>query len=62
MLETSYGEGTNQGTHTFMIVAYDVATKQLWSVEGNFNNQVMRNQRKIYSPWMHGHLVESQAR
>jgi hypothetical protein len=55
-------EGTSQGTHTFMVVAYDVATKQLWAVEGNYNNRVMRNQRKIYSPWMHGHLVEDQAR
>lgn len=55
-------EGTFQGTHTFMVVAYDVATKQLWTVEGNFNNRVMRNQRKIYSPWMHGHLIEEQAK
>lgn len=55
-------EGTSQGTHTFMVVAYDVATKQIWSVEGNFNNRVMRNQRKIYSPWMHGHLVDDQTK
>lgn len=55
-------EGTSQGTHTFMVVAYDTATKQLWSVEGNFNNRVMRNQRKIYSPWMHGHLIDDQAK
>ena len=55
-------EGTSEGTHTFMIIAYDVASKTLWTVEGNFNDRVMRRQRNINSPWMHGHLSESQLR
>jgi hypothetical protein len=55
-------EGTSDGTHTFMIVAYDTATASLWTVEGNYNRRVMRNQRKIKSAWMHGHLVEGQAK
>jgi hypothetical protein len=41
-------------------IKLDVATKQLWSVEDNFNNQIMGNQRNFYLPWMHGHLFESQ--
>jgi hypothetical protein len=55
-------EGTSQGTHTFMIIAYDVAKKSLWTVEGNFNARVMRYQRYVGSPWMHGHFVASQVR
>lgn len=55
-------EGTSEGTHTFMILSYDTATGKLWTVEGNFNRRVMRNQRNINSPWMHGHLTESQLR
>jgi len=53
-------EGTSEGTHTFMIVAYDQDTKQLWTVEGNYNSRVMRSKRNINSPWMHGHLTEEQ--
>jgi hypothetical protein len=55
-------EGTSQGTHTFMIVSYDVATKSLWTVEGNYNNRVMRLKRGVSSAWNHGFLVESQVR
>jgi hypothetical protein len=55
-------EGTSQGTHTLMIIAYDVAKKALWTVEGNFNARVMRYQRYVGSPWMHGHFVAGQVR
>lgn len=55
-------EGTSQGTHTFMIVSYDVATKSLWTVEGNYNNRVMRLKRGVSSAWNHGFLVESQVK
>jgi hypothetical protein len=55
-------EGTSQGTHTFMIISYDVATKSLWTVEGNYNNRVMRLKRGVSSAWNHGFLVESQVR
>lgn len=55
-------EGTREGTHTFMIIAYDVDTKSLWNVEGNYNSRVMRSQRKISSNWMHGHLTEEQVK
>jgi len=52
-------EGTSEGTHTFIIVAWDVDTKSLWTVEGNFNRRVLRSQRNLNSPWKHGHLQES---
>lgn len=55
-------EGTSEGTHTFMIIAYDADTQSLWNVEGNYNSRVMRSQRKIRSNWMHGHLTESQVK
>lgn len=55
-------EGTSQGTHTFMIVSYDIATKSLWTVEGNYNNRVMRLKRGVSSAWNHGFLVDSQVR
>jgi len=55
-------EGTSEGTHTFMIIAYDVDTQSLWNVEGNYNSRVMRSQRKIRSAWMHGHLTEEQVK
>ncbi len=55
-------EGTSEGTHTFMIIAYDTDTQSLWNVEGNYNSRVMRSQRKIRSNWMHGHLTESQVK
>lgn len=55
-------EGTSQGTHTFMIISYDVATKSLWTVEGNYNNRVMRLKRGVSSSWNHGFLVNSQVR
>ena len=55
-------EGTSQGTHTLMIIAYDVATKSIWTVEGNYNNRVMRLKRGVSSAWNHGFLVESQVR
>jgi len=55
-------EGTSEGTHTFMLISYDVAAKALWTVEGNFNSRVTRLQRRVGSPWNHGHLVESQSR
>lgn len=55
-------EGTSQGTHTFMIISYDVATKSLWTVEGNYNNRVMRLKRGVSGAWNHGFLVESQVK
>ena len=55
-------EGTSLGTHTLMIVSYDEAIKSIWTVEGNFNNRVMRLKRGISSGWMHGHLVEAQVK
>jgi hypothetical protein len=55
-------EGTSEGTHTFMIIAYDMDTQSLWNVEGNYNRRVMRSQRKIRSNWMHGHLSENQVK
>ena len=55
-------EGTSEGTHTFMIIAYDTDTQSLWNVEGNYNSRVMRSQRKIRSNWMHGHLSEDQVK
>jgi hypothetical protein len=55
-------EGTSQGTHTLMIIAYDVATKSIWTVEGNYNNRVMRLKRGVSSSWNHGFLVESQVK
>lgn len=55
-------EGTSQGTHTLMIISYDVATKSIWTVEGNYNNRVMRLKRGVSSAWNHGFLVESQVR
>lgn len=55
-------EGTSEGTHTFMIIAFDADTQSLWNVEGNYNSRVMRSQRKIRSNWMHGHLTESQVK
>jgi hypothetical protein len=55
-------EGTSEGTHTFMIIAYDTDTQSLWNVEGNYNSRVMRSQRKIRSNWMHGHLTEDQVK
>lgn len=55
-------EGTSEGTHTFMIIAYDADTQSLWNVEGNYNSRVMRSQRKIRSNWMHGHLTEEQVK
>ena len=55
-------EGTNLGTHTLMIVAYDEATKAIWTVEGNYNSRVMRLQRGLSSGWMHGHLIEKQVK
>jgi hypothetical protein len=55
-------EGTSQGTHTLMIIAYDLATKSIWTVEGNYNNRVMRLKRGVSSSWNHGFLVESQVR
>jgi hypothetical protein len=55
-------EGTSEGTHTFMIIAYDTDTQSLWNVEGNYNSRVMRSQRKIRSNWMHGHLTEAQVK
>lgn len=55
-------EGTSEGTHTFMIIAYDTDTQSLWNVEGNYNSRVMRSQRKIKSNWMHGHLTEDQVK
>ncbi len=55
-------EGTSEGTHTFMVIAYDVDTQSLWNVEGNFNSRVMRSQRKIRSGWMHGHLTDEQVK
>jgi hypothetical protein len=45
-----------------MIIAYDVATKSIWTVEGNYNNRVMRLKRGVSSAWNHGFLVESQVR
>lgn len=55
-------EGTSQGTHTLMIIAYDEALKSIWTVEGNYNNRVMRLKRGLSSGWMHGHLIEAQAK
>jgi hypothetical protein len=55
-------EGTSEGTHTFMIIAYDADTQSIWNVEGNYNSRVMRSQRKIRSNWMHGHLTEAQVK
>ena len=55
-------EGTREGTHTFMIVAWDNDTRKLWSVEGNFNRRVLRNERNLDSPWMHGHLEDDQVK
>ena len=55
-------EGTNLGTHTLMIIAYDAALKSIWTVEGNYNNRVMRLKRGVSSGWMHGHLIEAQVK
>jgi hypothetical protein len=55
-------EGTSLGTHTLMIIAYDEALKSIWTVEGNYNNRVMRLKRGISSGWMHGHLIEKQVK
>ena len=50
------------GNHTFMIVAFDKATGKLWTVEGNFNNRVMRSDRDVESAFKLGHLKESMVR
>lgn len=55
-------EGSSQGTHTFMILAYDQATRMVWTVEGNFNSSVERLTRRLGSGWWHGQLVDSQVR
>ncbi len=55
-------EGTNLGTHTLMIVAYDHALKSIWTVEGNYNSRVMRLKRGVSSGWMHGHLIDAQVK
>ena len=55
-------EGTSEGTHTFMVVAWDNDTRKIWSVEGNFNRRVLRNERNLDSPWVHGHLEDDQVK
>jgi len=54
---------TDEGnTHSFMALSYDVATSKLYSIEGNFNNQVMHNVRKVSPRWRWGHLNPSMVR
>ena len=50
------------GNHTFMIVAFDQATNKLQTVEGNFNNRVMRSTRNVEGAFKLGHLTESMLR
>ena|GEM_PF-2893754 len=50
------------GNHTFMIIAFDQATGGLWTVEGNFNNRVMRSQRQVEGAFKLGHLTEAMLR
>lgn len=44
------------GMHTFMVVTYDQDTGHVWSVEGNYNNRVMRDEHELNSVWRLGHL------
>lgn len=55
-------DGMFLGNHTFMIVSFDQANGKLWTIEGNFNRRVERQQRAINSAWKLGHLTQKMLR
>lgn len=44
--------------HHFMLLAYDPATRHVWTMEGNFNSTIKVVIRSVDSSWTIGHLVE----
>jgi hypothetical protein len=52
-------DGLFQGNHTFMVLSYDSDERQLWGVDGNYNNRVERSERSLESGWRLGHLNAS---
>lgn len=45
-----------------MVLSYDADERQVWTIEGNFNDRVERSERNIESAWKLGHLTDGQVK
>jgi len=56
--EGIHGDYVRVPGHTFMLLAYDEAAGQVWTMEANFNSTIEVCLRSLGSGWSVGHLAE----
>lgn len=57
-----HGDYIRMPGHSFMLLAYDKDTEQVWTMEGNYGATIEIARRSVSTGWSFGHLVDKHIR